>query len=116
MDDAIKLRIKQLRKKLNLTQRDFSRFLSLSNGYIGGIEANLRPINDRLIKLIVSEFGANEDWLRSGKGEMFSEKKTDEKAIRILSLLNDLPSHFQDVVLGTIELLRKADEAERKKK
>ena len=73
-------------------------------------------VNDRILKLIVSEFGANEDWLRFGKGEMFAEKMTDEKAVRILSLLNDLPPHFQDVVLGTIELLRKANEAERKKK
>jgi transcriptional regulator with XRE-family HTH domain len=116
MDDAIIHRIRQLREKLGLNQRDFSRFLSLSNGYIGGIEANLRKVNDRLIKLIVSEFGANEDWLRFGKGEMFTEKKTDEKTIRILSLLNDLPPHFQDVVLGTIELLRKANETECKKK
>ena len=39
-------------------------------------------------------------------------KKTDEKAVRILSLFNDLPPHFQDVVLGTIDLLRKAKESE----
>jgi len=112
MDYSINQRIKELRDKLGLNQREFSKLLSLSGGYIAGIEVNLRKVNDRLIKLIISQFGINEDWLRFGRSEMFAKKKTDEKAVRILSLFNDLPPHFQDVVLGTIELLRKANEKE----
>jgi hypothetical protein len=86
------------------------------DGYISGIEVNLRNVNDRIIKLIVFEFGVNEEWLRFGKGKMFMEKKSNEKANLMLSLFNNLPSHYQDVVLGTIELLRKANETERKNK
>lgn len=114
MDYSVNQRIKELREKLGLNQREFSKLLSLSGGYIAGIEVNLRKVNDRLIKLIISQFGVSEEWLRSGKSEMFANKKTDEKAVRILSLFNDLPHHFQDVVLGTIELLRKANEVENK--
>ena len=116
MEYSINKRIKELREKLDLNQREFSKLLSLSGGYIAGIEVNLRKVNDRLVKLIISQFGVNEDWLRLGKGEMFIKKKTDEKAVRILSLYNDLPPHFQDVVLGSIELLRKANEKEKKVK
>ncbi|MDR0300701.1 MAG: helix-turn-helix transcriptional regulator [Treponema sp.] len=116
MDYSINQRIKELREKLGLNQREFSKLLSLSGGYISGVEVNLRNVNDRLIKLIISQFGVNEDWLRYGKGEMFSKRKTDEKSVRILSLFKDLPPHFQDVVLGTIELLRKANEIEKKHK
>jgi len=116
MDYSINLRIKKLREKLGLNQREFSKLLSLSGGYIAGIEVNLRQVNDRLIKLIISQFGVNEEWLRLGNGEMFTKKKTDEKAVRIISLYNDLPPHFQDVVLGTIELLRKANNKENKRK
>jgi len=116
MDYSINQRIKELREKLCLNQREFSKLLSLSGGYIAGIEVNLRKVNDRLIKLIISQFGVNEDWLRFGNNEMFTKRKTDEKAVRILSLFNDLPSHFQDVVLGTIELLRKANSVEKKHK
>ncbi|MDR2595938.1 MAG: helix-turn-helix transcriptional regulator [Treponema sp.] len=116
MDYSINLRIKKLREKLGLNQREFSKLLSLSGGYIAGIEVNLRQVNDRLIKLITSQFGVNEEWLRLGNGEMFTKKKTDEKAVRIISLYNDLPPHFQDVVLGTIELLRKANNTENKLK
>jgi len=110
MENSINLRIKELREKLGLNQREFSKLLSLSGGYIAGIEVNLRKVNDRLIKLIISQFGVNENWLRLGNGEMFTKKKTNEKTVKILSLYNDLPPHFQDVVLGTIELLRKANE------
>jgi transcriptional regulator with XRE-family HTH domain len=113
MDFSINQRIKELRKKLGLNQRDFSKLLSLSGGYIAGIEVNLRKVNDRVIKLIISEFGVNEDWLRLGKGNIFTEIKTNEKAVRITSLFNDLPPHYQDVVLGMIELLRRANDAER---
>ena len=116
MDFLVNQRIKELREKLELNQREFSKLLALSGGYIAGVEVNLRKVNDRLIKLIVSQFGVNEDWLRLGKGEMFTKKKTDEKAVRIISLFNDLPPHFQDVVLGTIELLRKANEKQKIKK
>jgi transcriptional regulator with XRE-family HTH domain len=116
MDFSINRRIKELREKIGLNQRDFSKLLSLSGGYISGIEVNLRNVNDRIIKLIISEFGVNEEWLRFGKGKMFAKDRSNEKAVLMLSLFNDLPSHYQDVVLGTIELLRKANETERKNK
>jgi transcriptional regulator with XRE-family HTH domain len=116
MDFSINRRIKELRNKLGINQRDFSELISLSSGYIAGIEVNLRKVNDRLIKLIISEFGVNEDWLRFGTGEMFAKNKNDEKAARIVALFNDLPPHYQDVILGTIELLRKANDVEKKQK
>jgi transcriptional regulator with XRE-family HTH domain len=109
MDDAISHRIKMLRENLGLNQRDFSKLLSLSGGYISAVEVNLRKVNDRLIKLIVSEFGVNEDWLKTGTGGMFSAPSGDERSTRLLSLFNDLPPQYQDVVLGLIDLLRKAD-------
>jgi hypothetical protein len=87
--------------------------LALSTGYIAGVEINSRKVNDRIIKLIIAEFKVNEEWLRYGNGEMFIEEKSNEKAARISSLYDDLPPHYQDVVLGTIELLRKANEIEK---
>ena len=116
MDYYVNQRIKELREKLGFSQREFSKLLSLSGGYFAAVEINLRKVNDRLIKLIVSQFGVNEEWLRFGNGEMLIQKEINEKTARILSLFNDLPPHFQDVVLGTIELLRKANEKERKQK
>ena len=113
MDFSVNRRIKEIREKIGLNQRDFCKILSLSGGYISGIEVNLRKVNDRLIKLIISEFGVNEEWLRFGNGKMFKETNDNDKAALLLSLFNNLPPHYQDVVLGVIDLLRKAKEADK---
>ena len=109
MDD-ISQRIKQLRETLGISQREFCKLLSLSGGYIANVEAKLREPNERLIKLIVSEFNVNEDWLLTGRGEVFNLKVKDERSSRLLSLFNDLPRKYQDVVFDVIISLRKADD------
>ncbi|MDR3200646.1 MAG: XRE family transcriptional regulator [Spirochaetales bacterium] len=77
---------------------------------MGGVEAEAREVNDRLVKLIVGQFGVSETWLRTGTGEMFVKPADNEKSAKMLSLFNDLPPKYQDVVLGVIDLLRKAKE------
>ena len=99
-----------MRETLNINQREFCKLLSLSGGYIANIEANLREPNDRLIKLIVSEFNVNEEWLLTGNGKMFDIKVKDERSSRLLSLFNNLPKKYQDVVFDLINSLYKADE------
>jgi transcriptional regulator with XRE-family HTH domain len=104
---AVGKRIKALRETLGISQREFCKLLSLSGGYIAGIEVGLREANDRLVKLIASEFNANKEWLMTGKGEMFiNVKKGDERTTRLVAVFNDLPKKYQDVIFGVIDLLR----------
>jgi transcriptional regulator with XRE-family HTH domain len=111
MDETggINQRIKLLRENLKISQREFCKLLSLSGGYIANIEANLREPNDRLIKLIVSEFNVNEEWLLSGSGQMFDIKVRDERSSRLLSVFNSLSRKYQDVVFDLIDSLRKVE-------
>jgi len=108
--NGVSQRIKHLRETLDISQREFCKLLSLSGGYIANIEAKLREPNERLIKLIVSEFNVNENWLLTGNGEIFNIKVKDERSSRLLSLFNDLPRKYQDVVFDVIASLRKADD------
>ncbi|MDO4317212.1 MAG: helix-turn-helix transcriptional regulator [Lachnospiraceae bacterium] len=55
-------RIKELRLKMGLSQAKFAKAISISNGYIAGIELGNRNVNDRLIKLISSAFNVREEW------------------------------------------------------
>ncbi|GHV83902.1 hypothetical protein AGMMS50212_12420 [Spirochaetia bacterium] len=110
VDVSINQRIKMIRKALKLNQRDFSTYMSLSKSYIGGVETGIRQVNGRLIKLIVSEFSVNEEWLKTGVGEMFTQN-SDEKFTRLLSIFKELPSKYQEFVLKMIETLRKLDGA-----
>ena len=112
MAEEISKRIKKLRESLNISQRDFCKLLSLSGGYIANIEANLREPNERLLKLIISEFHVNEDWLLKGKGEIFDIKVKDERSSRLLCLFNNLPRKYQDVIFDVMDSLLKIENDE----
>lgn len=65
-------RIKYLRKDvLKMTQDDFSSRIGLSRNFIAQIETGAKTPSDRTVNDICREFNVNEEWLRTGKGEMF---------------------------------------------
>ncbi len=70
-------RIKQLRKVLRLTQQEFSDKLRVSRSNIATYEVGKNNPTDAVISLICREFNVNEQWLRTGKGEMFIPEATD---------------------------------------
>ena len=64
-------RLKYIRKTLNLTQKNFAKEIGMSRSGYSQIETGDKPINDRLIKPICLAFNIDENWLRTGEGEMF---------------------------------------------
>jgi transcriptional regulator with XRE-family HTH domain len=104
--EKINQRIKQLRKALNMTQAGFSQVISLSSGYLAGIETEKRKVNDRIIKLICSSFNANENWLRWGQGEIFDQNE-DKQFIKLVGLFKELEPRYQDYIFKEISLLLK---------
>lgn len=64
-------RLKYIRKTLNLTQKNFAKEIGMSRSGYSQIEIGDRPISYRLIKSICMAFNVNENWLRTGEGEMF---------------------------------------------
>ncbi|MDR0721687.1 MAG: helix-turn-helix domain-containing protein [Treponema sp.] len=101
---TVNRRIKQVREALKLSQVQFSRVISLSSGYLAGVEVEKRKANDRIIKLICSSFNINETWLKTGEGEMFS-LNPNEECTKLVSLYKELDPKFQDYILKQIDLL-----------
>ena len=64
-------RIKELRKRLNLTQQEFADRLSIKRGAVANYEVGRNTPSDSVIALICREFNISERWLREGEGEMF---------------------------------------------
>lgn len=67
-------RIEILRKDLSMSRRVFGEKLGVSESVIVNIEYDRlrRPDQkESLYKLICKEFNVNEEWLRTGNGEMF---------------------------------------------
>lgn len=69
-------RVKIIRKELNLTQKEFGSKIAVAQSYLTNIENGLRPVTDKIIKLICTVFNVNEEWLRNGTGEMFIDPDT----------------------------------------
>ncbi|MCL1974621.1 MAG: helix-turn-helix transcriptional regulator [Firmicutes bacterium] len=100
----VNTRIKELRQALKLSQANFSKGISISNGYIAGIELNKRKVNDRIIKLICFTYNVSEIWLRTGEGEMFANVP-DVRLTHILTTFKTLRPEFQEYVLRQISHL-----------
>lgn len=66
-------RLKELRKTLGLTQKEFADKLGMVPPAIGMMERGARKINERQLKSICAVYGVNENWLRNGEGEMFED-------------------------------------------
>lgn len=67
-------RIKKLRKTLDLTQQEFASRIGIKRNTIANYETGRNEPVDTVISLICREFSVNQEWLRTGEGEMFVPK------------------------------------------
>ena len=65
------VRLKQLRKALNFTQQEFADRLKIKRNTVATYETGKSNPSDAAVSLICREFNVNEEWLRTGAGEMF---------------------------------------------
>lgn len=66
-------RIKTIRKQANLSQEDFGNRISISKAAVSRLESATNNPSEQTIQLICREFNVNEEWLRTGNGEMFNK-------------------------------------------
>lgn len=102
-------RIKKLRKILDLTQQDFADKLGTTRNNIAGYEIGRRAPSVAVISLICRQFNVREEWLRTGKGEMFVELPRNEAlAAQIQAFLQGGTDSFRERLVSL--LLRLAPE------
>ena len=78
---TLKDRIKAIRKhpSINLNQEEFGKRVGVKGNTIGNYELGLRNPSEAVIFSICREFNVNEDWLRTGNGDMFNPMSEDEE-------------------------------------
>lgn len=103
MDERIKL----IRKKLELTQQEFADKLGIARNNIAGYETCKRSPSDAVISLICTKFNINEEWLRTGEGEMFVQRTRNQT---ITDFLGDLIIDDNTFKKRLIEALAELDE------
>lgn len=72
-------RIRQLRKALGLTQQEFADRIGVKRNTIAQYEIGRNEPIESILSLICREFDVNEEWLRTGSGEMFREVDTEAR-------------------------------------
>lgn len=70
---TINERVKEVRKRLHLSQEEFGNKIGLSKSGISNIENGTRNVNPKHIKLIGAVFNINESWLMTGEPDCEEE-------------------------------------------
>lgn len=102
-------RIKEIRQNAGITQREFADRIGVSRNTIAAYETDARVPIDAIIVSICREFNVNEDWLRTGLGNMYAEVNPDIQLSKALgSLLREEAGSFKkQLILSLLELNQK---------
>lgn len=103
-------RIKEIRKESGLTQAEFGERIGVKGNTVTGYETGIRSPSDAIIVSICREFGVNEEWLRTGSGEMFPPKTRGQEIGEIVKAAAQRdPEEAQRFFSGLLEDMSDAE-------
>lgn len=105
----MKDRIKKIRKELDLTQQGFADRLNVGRNNIAGYETGKRSPSDAVISLICKEFNINENWLRTGQGDMFIPRSRNQIITDFAGDLINEPESFRTRLIEGLAKLDTSD-------
>lgn len=104
-------RIRELRTTLKMTLEKFGERLGVGKTAISKLEKGERNVTDQMFKSICREFHVNEEWLRTGTGDMFLVIPENEEVSRCTQeLLETQGSIVTDALKNFIVIYQKLDD------
>lgn len=100
-------RFKEVRTSLKMKQGDFAKEIKTTQGHVSDIENKRKGVSDRVIEIICLKYKVNEDWLRTGVGEMY--KEPDDEVAEIVSDLLEEDNPFYELIIGIMKSYQKLD-------
>lgn len=98
-------RLKEVRANLSLSQAAFSEKIKVGVSTVAAWEIGSRKIKDIHILQICQTFGVDENWLRSGEGQMYRMLNTDNNlAIEVGKLLSSKDEWTKNAVVQFLKL------------
>lgn len=74
-------RIKEVRKALGLTQEKFGEKIGMKKNSLSNAESGINSVSNQLRIAVCREYHVNENWLRTGEGEMFEDRTPDQAIV-----------------------------------
>lgn len=106
----MKDRIKEIRNNQGMSQTDFAKRLLVSRSAVCKMESGENSPSDQTINLICREFNVNEDWLRTGRGEMFKKRSKSQEIGYFANEIMDLPDeNFKKRFISALAKLNEKD-------
>ena len=100
-------RLKEIRKHLKLSIREFSKEIYVSHSLYGQVEYGNREPTDRLIQLITTRFNVSKKWIMTGEGDMWTSSPPDMRLEKILEIYNMIDEILKDSLLEQSKILLK---------
>ena len=89
-------RIKLIRVTQKLNQTEFGARIGIKASSLSDVERGKNSVPPQVRKAICREFNVREDWLRTGKGEMYAVRsREDELAAAVNNLLSEEKPEFR---------------------
>lgn len=83
----MKDRIKLVRKHFGMTQSEFGEKIGIKGNTVTNYENGLRNPSDAVLHSICREFNVNEEWLRTGEGEMLTKLDREAEIAQLAATL-----------------------------
>lgn len=119
-------RLTKIRLSLGLNMQQFAEKLGVTTSAISLLENDKRKLSDQMINLICRTFNISEEWLRDGKGSMFSDEENiflnalkstynlDSSDIIVLRRFIRMPANKRQLFLDTAhELFQEPTDSEK---
>lgn len=99
-------RLKKLRKELDMTQQEFAEGIGIKRNTMATYESGRNEPIDAVISLICTKYNVNENWLRTGEGEMFIEMSyNDEIAQFVGQVMGEEDDSFKKRLISGLAAL-----------
>lgn len=96
-------RLKELRRTLNLSQKEIAAILNMSGASgVSNIETGYASLTENNIQLLKERLYVNPEWLQTGEGSMFL---TFDNKRKLLTILNKIDDDNDPVLAALIYLL-----------
>lgn len=109
-------RVKAVRKSKEMTMEEFGKRLGVTRTAISNIEKGYRGLTEQMLKSICREFSVDEEWLRTGDGDMPQKLSEEEEVAALISdLLEDgRDNPFFGIILEIVQTYNELSPASQK--
>lgn len=98
-------RLKAIRDHFDLNQYEFGKRIGVTGATISRLESGVRTLTEAQILAIVREFGVDENWLRTGEGEMLRPVSRDTELAAFFGNLQSSTPDFRHQLISVLSRL-----------